>query len=361
MRILAIETSCDETAAAIVEINGQKEKTRLKILSNIVSSQIKIHQKFGGVVPEVAARAHIEEMPLVLSQVFSQAKLNFFNIDLITVTSGPGLATSLLVGVETAKALSYLTHRPLIEANHLRGHIYAAFANYFDNKEKIVNSKIFPGVALIVSGGHTELFLFKNWYTFKKLGQTLDDAAGEYFDKAAKLLNLGYPGGPIISELAAQASTNNNLIGLLPRPMLQNQNFNFSFSGLKTAVLYFLKNKKNKQIIRHKFFINNFCQEIQRAAVDVLVAKTIRAANKFNTHSIILAGGVAANKELRQQLAKSVDKLKAKINFFVPPIEFCTDNALMIALAGYFKWQKISKKQKLPGWQLIKIDPNQEV
>lgn len=361
MKILAVETSCDETAASIVELRGQKEKTRLKILINLVSSQIKIHQQFGGVVPEVAARAHIEQMPLVLSQAISRAKLRFSNIDLISVTNGPGLVTSLLVGVETAKSLSYLLAKPLIGVNHLRGHIYAALVNYFLGKEKLVNKKIFPAVALIVSGGHTELFLMKDWYSFKKLGQTLDDAAGEYFDKTAKLLNLGYPGGPVISRRAVRADKNNVLTGLLPRPMLQSQNFDFSFSGLKTAVLYFLNNKKNKPFIKNKSFVNNFCQEIQQAAIDVLVAKAIRATQVFGAHSVILAGGVAANKELRQQLAAGINDLAARINFFVPPIEFCTDNALMIALAGYFKWQKIPQKQKLPDWQRLEIDPNQEV
>jgi len=388
MIILAIETSCDETAAAIIDISGRKEKTRLKILANIVASQVNLHRQYGGIVPEVAARAHLEQIMPTLNEAFHQARLTKDKIDLIGVTNGPGLITSLLVGAETAKTLSYILNKPLLGINHLAGHFYAAFANLFLAKETLKNKEIFPAVGLIVSGGHTELVLMKNWYQFQKLGQTLDDAAGECFDKIAKFLNLGYPGGPAIAAMANQHkfTTNftnknnsrefaNKFVNIsdiqLPRPMLTTRDFNFSFSGLKTAVLYFLKDKKNSQLTQNDVFISNFCGEVQRAAIDVLISKTLKAARRFDAKSIILGGGVAANQELRKQFKLKIENClsaedlaqagKLKINFLVPPKNLCTDNALMIAVATYFRWQKMVKKQKLPNWQQLKIDPNQSI
>jgi N6-L-threonylcarbamoyladenine synthase len=365
MYILAIETSCDETAAAIIKISGQGANITLKILSNVVASQIALHSKYGGIIPEVAARAHIEQMLPVLQQAIKEASVAPGQIDLIGVTNGPGLITSLLVGVETTKVLSWLNHKPLLGINHLAGHFYAAFINLFLGQEKLNGGEVFPAVGLIVSGGHTELVLMKDWHSFKKIGQTLDDAAGECFDKVAKLLNLGYPGGPVIARRASQAKRSLKDFGLdLPRPMLSNPDYNFSFSGLKTAVLYLLQNKKNNHYLQspeREEFVNALCQEVQRAAIDVLVGKTLRAGLKYKAKSIILGGGVAANQELRTQMAKRVSGLRANLNFLVPPREFCTDNALMMAVATYFKWQKLTLAQKekaKQSWQNIKVDPN---
>ena len=365
MYILAIETSCDETAAAIIKISGQGANITLKILSNVVASQIALHSKYGGIIPEVAARAHIEQMLPVLQQAIKEASVAPGQIDLIGVTNGPGLITSLLVGVETTKVLSWLNHKPLLGINHLAGHFYAAFINLFLGQEKLNGGEVFPAVGLIVSGGHTELVLMKDWHSFKKIGQTLDDAAGECFDKVAKLLNLGYPGGPVIARRASQAKRSLKDFGLdLPRPMLSNPDYNFSFSGLKTAVLYLLPNKKNNHYLQspeREEFVNALCQEVQRAAIDVLVGKTLRAGLKYKAKSIILGGGVAANQELRTQMAKRVSGLRANLNFLVPPREFCTDNALMMAVATYFKWQKLTLAQKekaKQSWQNIKVDPN---
>jgi N6-L-threonylcarbamoyladenine synthase len=365
MYILAIETSCDETAAAIIKISGQGANITLKILSNVVASQIALHSKYGGIIPEVAARAHIEQMLPVLQQAIKEASVAPGQIDLIGVTNGPGLITSLLVGVETTKVLSWLNHKLLLGINHLAGHFYAAFINLFLGQEKLNGGEVFPAVGLIVSGGHTELVLMKDWHSFKKIGQTLDDAAGECFDKVAKLLNLGYPGGPVIARRASQAKRSLKDFGLdLPRPMLSNPDYNFSFSGLKTAVLYLLQNKKNNHYLQspeREEFVNALCQEVQRAAIDVLVGKTLRAGLKYKAKSIILGGGVAANQELRTQMAKRVSGLRANLNFLVPPREFCTDNALMMAVATYFKWQKLTLAQKekaKQSWQNIKVDPN---
>ena len=365
MNILSIETSCDETAAAVIKISGQGLKTKLKILSNVVASQIAIHRQYGGIIPEVAARAHIEQMLPVLQRALVEAHITPSQINLISVTNGPGLITSLLVGVEIAKTLSWLNRRPLLGVNHLAGHFYAAFINLFLGQEKLNNQNIFPAVGLIVSGGHTELVLMKNWYSFKKIGQTMDDAAGECLDKAAKLLDLGYPGGPIIAKRAGQAKCALKNLGLeLPRPMMLTLDYNFSFSGLKTAVLYLLQNKNNSRYLRlfkREEFINALCREVQQAVVDVLVAKTLRAGLKHKAKSIILGGGVAANQELRAQMAMGINNLRANLNFLVPPREFCTDNALMMAIAAYFGWQKLSPQQRKSvqqGWRLIKINPN---
>jgi len=365
MFILAIETSCDETAAAVIKISGQGAKIKLKILSNVVFSQIALHGRYGGIIPEVAARAHIEQMLPALKQALTRAKIDLSKIDLIGVTNGPGLITSLLVGLETAKTLSWLSHKPLLGVNHLAGHFYAAFINLFLGKEKLNSKNIFPAVGLIVSGGHTELALMKDWYSFKKIGQTLDDAAGECFDKVAKLLDLSYPGGPIIAKRASQAKRSLKDFGLnLPRPMLLSLDYNFSFSGLKTAVLYLLRDKNNSHCLHspeREDFINALCQEVQQAAIDVLIGKTLRASLKYKTKSVILAGGVAANQELRKQMAKRINDLRANLNFLVPPCEFCTDNALMMAMAAHFQWQGLSSRQKEKAkntWQDIEVNPN---
>lgn len=340
MKILALETSCDETAAAILEIkNG-----RFNLLSNIVSSQVKIHAKYGGIVPEVAARKQMEMIIPVLEQAINmvvetrhgaslQNKLS--NIDYLAVTQGPGLITSLMVGVETAKSLAMAFNKPLILINHLAGHIISALLNN-ESQTKLpkLEKIIFPALALVVSGGHTMLVLMKKHNHYQIIGETLDDAVGEAFDKAAQILNLGYPGGPIISRLA---ETGNPQKFNLPRPMIQQNNFNFSFAGLKTALLYLLPKLKNKQHKLSKQTINDLCACFQAAAIDVLVAKTLRALKHYHVNTFLLGGGVAANKLLRVTLTEKISQQFPSVKILIPELKFTGDNAAMIALAAYFK------------------------
>lgn len=350
MKILGIETSCDETAAAVLEAN----KGKFKVLSSIVLSQINIHKKYGGVVPEVAARKHVEHIIAVVEQALTEAKINDpkKQIDYIAVTAGPGLITSLFVGVECAKSLSYCWEKPLVAIDHVKGHIYT------NCLEHMANGKWkFPALALVVSGGHTELVLMKDEYNWKKIGETLDDAAGESFDKVAKILDeiipgeVGYPGGPFISKLAKKGNAERFD---LPRPMINSGDLNFSFSGLKTAVLYLVRD--NKEVFKKGDAID-VCASFQQAVIDVLVSKTIKAAEKFSINTIMLAGGVAANQELRSQLEKAIKDLDPKINFLMPEISLCGDNATASALAGYFK---ILKSDFTP-YQKVKVDPNMEI
>lgn len=314
MKILAIETSCDETAAAVVE-DG------LTVLSSVVASSHEMHEKYGGIVPEVAARKQLECIIPVISEALPG--LNFKNVDAIAVTIGPGLIGSLLVGVETAKTIAYVTGKPIIPVNHVLAHMYA---NFIDSK-KIE----FPAISLVVSGGHTELYLMKNEKELTWLGGTLDDAAGECFDKAARLLGFGHGGGLAIQNAASQCQMLNAKWPIkLPRPMLDKKNeLNFSFSGLKTAIL----REVNKLKELNQFSENTVLQlsyEVQEAITDVLVKKTIRAAQAFQAKSILLSGGVAANLRLREKLPSAI----------VPPIELCTDNAVYIAAYAYFRGQK---------------------
>lgn len=332
MIILGIETSCDETAAALVQIKG----SQFKILSNVVLSQISIHKKYGGVVPEIAARTHLENIIPVIEQALSRAKKTPNQIDKIAVTVGPGLITSLMVGIETAKTLAYAWHKPIVPINHLKAHLYA---NWLKNKKVK-----FPAMALIVSGGHTELIYLKNKTSLKKIGQTVDDAAGEAFDKVGQLLGLGYPGGPIVSQLAKRG---NAQAFNFPRPMINSKDYNFSFSGLKTAVRYTLeKLPPNTYGLKP-----NICASFQQAVIDTLVAKTIKAAKQYRTKTIMLSGGVAANELLRKTLAEKSKELK--MDFFKPAQFLCTDNATMIASAANFE-------RTIP-WQKIKVNPNLEI
>ena len=338
MIILGIETSCDETSASLIEI----KRGEFKILKNIVASQIKTFQKYGGVIPELSAREHLKKIiPVIKKALPSQGK----KIDYLAVTQGPGLITSLLIGLETARALAYLWKIPLLGINHLEGHIYA---NWF--KKRKIN---FPLVALIVSGGHTEIVLMKEHGKYKKIGQTLDDAAGEWFDKAAKMLNLGYPGGPIIEKLAQRG---NNHCYKFPRPMIKSKDFNFSFSGLKTSLLYFLKNNFKKKNKLEKE-LPNICASFQQAIIDVLVEKTLRAVQKFQVKTLLLAGGVAANQTLRKNFQNKMEKREMKLEFIYPDLKFCTDNAAMIALAGYFH----ILKKKITPLDKIKVNPQLEI
>ncbi|OGE82485.1 MAG: hypothetical protein A3B10_00210 [Candidatus Doudnabacteria bacterium RIFCSPLOWO2_01_FULL_44_21] len=318
MRILAIETSCDETAAAVI-INGQ-------IKSNIIASQASLHKKYGGVVPEVAAREHITAIIPTIDLALKQAKTTLKQIDYIAVTEGPGLATSLMVGVDTAKALGLALNKPVLPVNHLEAHIYANFVRE-NSKSKIQNPK-FPAIILIVSGGHTLLVLMRGHGQYRILGETLDDAAGEAFDKTAKMLGLPYPGGPHLSKLAERG---NPQAFDFPRPMINSKNFEFSFSGLKTAVLY-----KLQELSPITYNLKpDIAASVQQAIVDVLIAKLEKAIIRYKPKTIMLGGGVAANKLLRKRfglLAKSY-KLKASI----PKLEYCTDNAAMIGLAAYYR------------------------
>ncbi|MBU1056670.1 MAG: tRNA (adenosine(37)-N6)-threonylcarbamoyltransferase complex transferase subunit TsaD [Proteobacteria bacterium] len=334
MKILGIETSCDETAAAIIEAKGDK----IRVLSNLISSQVDIHRRFGGIVPEVAAREHLKNILPIIDQ--ARGDISWSEIDYLAVTSGPGLITSLIVGVETAKTLSYSQQIPLIAVNHLEAHL---LANFLNHQIKL------PALGLIVSGGHTQLILIRKIGDYQIIGQTLDDAAGECFDKVAKLLNVGYPGGPIIEKLAKNGKpTAVNF----PRPLIDKANYNFSFSGLKTSVLYFSQQSGFK-----KYKTADICASFQQAVVDVLVSKTVRAAKTYKVKTVMLAGGVAANKKIRNGLKNMINRELKQVKFFVPEFRLCTDNALMIAVVGYFRAQQkiITPYNKLkadPNWQL---------
>lgn len=337
MRILGIETSCDETSIAILEIKNSK----VKVLNNNVSSQIKIHAPYGGVVPGLAAREHEKNLKPVFEKALKKSKTDITKIDLIAVTIGPGLEIALWKGINFAKLLAQKFKKPLIEANHLEGHIYSNLLK--TNKIK------FPALNLIVSGGHTQLVLMTGHGKFKIIGETQDDAAGEAFDKVAKMMKLGYPGGPIVSRLAEKGNPKQYT---LPRPMLNQKNYNFSFSGLKTAVLYLLKDlgKTNDKIVA------DICASFQQAVIDVLVQKTIKAAKEYKTKSILLSGGVSANKLLRKTLQKETKKLK--LFYSQPDFQYTTDNAAMIALTAYHKYLKAKKHKPIA---YLKAEPNLKI
>jgi N6-L-threonylcarbamoyladenine synthase len=360
--ILAIETSCDETAAAVLEIQfsphptlspkgrgGDKGWPKIKTLSSVIKSQIKLHSKFGGVVPEVAARAHVKNILPVVKKALFTAHYSLSTIDCITVTVGPGLIPSLLVGVEFAKSLAYATKKPIIPVNHMLGHLFSPLGKLQTTNLKL--QTLFPMISLIVSGGHTILVLMENEKKYKVLGQTVDDAAGEAFDKVAKLLNLPYPGGPEVSKLAK--SGNQHAINF-PRPMIHHKNYNFSFSGLKTAVLYYLRDH-HLQATTYKLQAN-MCASFQQAVIDVLLSKTLRAANEFRAKSISLSGGVSANFELRNQLRKMCGQNNLRL--FVPDLALTTDNAEMIGIAAAFMLKNGFKPKK---YSQIKTDSNLEL
>lgn len=312
MIILGIESSCDETSVSLVE-DGKK------VLSNVIYTQIEIHKQFGGVVPEVASRHHIEKITFVIDQALKEAGLTYEDIDKIAVTAEPGLIGSLMVGINAAKTIGLVYHKPVIKVNHIHGHIYA---NYLES------DFTFPLLALVVSGGHTELVLMKDHYEFELLGETLDDAVGEAYDKVARVVNVGYPGGPIIDKMAAMGDATYEL----PRIKLGKDSYDFSFSGLKSAVI----NLHHKAEQRGETLdYNNLAASFQSAVVDVLCMKTVRAAQEFNVKQVIIAGGVAANKGLRTRMQQEMDKINIKLT--VPNFKYCTDNAAMIAVAGYFK------------------------
>ncbi|HPO90232.1 MAG TPA: tRNA (adenosine(37)-N6)-threonylcarbamoyltransferase complex transferase subunit TsaD [Victivallales bacterium] len=324
--ILGIETSCDETSASVVE-NGNF------VLSNIVYSQITKHSEFGGVVPELAAREHLQSIEVVVQEALSQASVSIFDIDAIAVTNGPGLVPALLIGLNFARALSFSYKLPLIPVNHFTAHIYGAFLP--DKMNFLKKNSNFPMLALVVSGGHTVLLLIDKSKSVRIIGQTLDDAAGEAFDKGAKILGLGYPGGPAIEKAAKYGNPSKfifprALTGASGRAVDEEDRFNFSFSGLKTAILN--HSRKNHHIMYDTNFIADTAASYQEAIVDVLIRKTLDAAKFYSVSTLILSGGVACNSRLRD---KFIALKQQGYNIIIAEREFCTDNAAMIAGEAY--------------------------
>jgi len=376
MKILAIETSCDETAMALVEASGGLKSPKFKILKNLVSSQIPVHRPFGGVVPNLAKREHLKNLPILIKRIMNyesgirnKAKKNiihnskFIIPDILAVTVGPGLEPALWTGINFAKEIhqqfkipalpagrqSSKFKVPLIGVNHLEGHLYSfLLSQFYEVKPRKIR---FPAVQLLVSGGHTILVLMKSLTNWRKLGETRDDAVGECFDKVGRMLGLPFPGGPEIERLANEAKKlKANATIHFPRPMINSKDYDFSFSGLKTSVLYYLRDNfgsgtSDAPNIARKLRtsdVQNIAASFQQAAIDVLVSKTIRAAKEFGAKSIMLSGGVAANKALRKSLKAESSKLKA--DFLVAPMKFNTDNAAMIAVAAYI--QQLQNKKR---------------
>lgn len=319
--ILGIETSCDETGVALVEASGGLRFPKFKVVKNLVASQVKIHEPFGGVVPNLAKREHQKNLPILFEKIGGEKAIK--KIDLVAVTVGPGLEPALWTGIVFAQELAKKYKKLLVGTNHLEGHLYS-FLLPQKSKSKIENRKsIFPAVALIVSGGHTMVLAMKNLETWRCLGETRDDAVGEAYDKVARLLRLPYPGGPALEKLAKRGD--GSAIEF-PRPMIHDKNFDFSFSGLKTSVLYYLRDHK-------KYSPANVVASFQKAAVEVLVKKTMKAAEEVGAKSVMLSGGVAANSFLRLSLKN--EARKAGVSLLVADQKYNTDNAVMIAAAGY--------------------------
>ncbi len=311
--ILAIESSCDETSVSINK-NGREE------IATVVLTQMDIHAQFGGVVPEVASRHHIENITMVIEECLTKANMTMEEIDAVAVTYGPGLIGSLLIGLQAAKTLAYIYHKPLIPVHHIAGHIYA---------NALVEPMKFPLIALVVSGGHTELIYMKEDYSFEKIGGTLDDAVGEAYDKVARVIELPYPGGPRVDQLAHEGEDTYHL----PIP-LDDESYDFSFSGLKSAVINLAHNEKQRGNELNKA---NLATSFQNRVVEVLTKKTMRALEEYNVDHLIVAGGVAANKGLREKLTELCQEKNIHLTF--PPMKYCTDNAAMIGAAGYYAYK----------------------
>ena len=312
--ILGIESSCDEMSASIIK-NGNEE------IKTIVLSQMDIHKKYGGVVPEIASRCHIESATMVLEELFTDIDLTMNDITAIAVTYGPGLIGSLLVGLQIAKTLSFVYNKPLIPVHHIAGHIYA---------NNLVEEMKFPLISLVVSGGHTDIIYMKNHFEFEKIGGTLDDAVGECYDKVARVIGLNYPGGPLVDKLAHTGKPTYKL----PLP-LDDDTYNFSFSGLKSAVINLVHNEEQRGNTINK---EDLATSFQNTVVEIITKKTMKALKEYNVNTLIMSGGVAANKGLREKF--EILCKENNIKFTVPPIKYCTDNAAMIATAGYFAYKK---------------------
>lgn len=311
--ILGIESSCDETSVSIVK-NGTKD------ISTVVLSQMDTHSNYGGVVPEIASRMHVENITLVIEECLSKANMTIDDIEAIAVTYGPGLIGSLLVGVVAAQTLSYVYNKPLVPVHHIAGHIYA---------NSLTKKMEFPLIALVVSGGHTELVYMKDNYSFERIGGTLDDAVGEAYDKVARVIQLPYPGGPLVDKLSYTGKDTYDL----PLP-LDDDSYNFSFSGLKSAVINLVHNEKQRgNEVRKADLACSF----QNRVVEILCKKTIKALRNYNVKNLIVAGGVAANSGIRSNLQKLCEE--NKINLTIPELKYCTDNATMIASAGYYAYK----------------------
>ncbi|MCX6738185.1 MAG: tRNA (adenosine(37)-N6)-threonylcarbamoyltransferase complex transferase subunit TsaD [Candidatus Parcubacteria bacterium] len=385
MKILAIETSCDDTCMALADYSAKN----FKLLSNLISSQVEIHKKWGGVYPTLAKREHQKNLTPLLIKALKESglllrpktnsntnyKIQILNqilerenvlykqlikflenyqkpkIDYIAVTIGPGLDPCLWTGINFAKALAYWWDIPIIPINHIEGHILANWLSPTNSKSDEIK---FPAICLIVSGGHTQIILINKIGQYKIIGETRDDAAGEAFDKIARILDLGYPGGPIISQQAEQSLLKNNKLSIkLPRPMLNTKDYDFSFSGLKTAVLYDYI-KRSSATKKSKSYIQAMAKEAQQSIIDVLIKKTIKATKDYKAKTIMLGGGVAANKELRQQFKIKIQQSNPDTKLIVSESKFCTDNAAMIGITAC---QKIIKK-KIVNWKKIKAEPN---
>lgn len=370
MTILGIETSCDETAAAVVTSDPKTKK--LSVISSVISSSLPLHATTGGIIPEIAAREQVKYIQPVILRALSILGDNLSTamskVDAIAVTYGPGLIGSLLVGVETARTLAFLSQKPIIPVNHLFGHIYANWlkpqraqgkerSGDEKNKHYALNAKPyteihFPVLALVVSGGHTDLVLMKSHEDIKVIGGTRDDAAGEAFDKIGRLLNIPYPAGQMIASLAERGDPK---AFILPRPMIGSQDFDFSFSGLKTSVMNLARTQKWNfsdplYAEKNSQLLSDICASVQYTIINVLTKKTIKAAKTHQVRSIILGGGVAANTMLNLTLKQMIEELLPKTSFFVPEKELCTDNAAMIAAAGFFHDKNVP-------WQNVTCDP----
>ena len=314
MYILAIESSCDETSVSIIK-DGSEE------ISTVILSQMNTHANYGGVVPEIASRMHVENITIVIDEVLKKANMKMEDMDAIAVTYGPGLIGSLLVGLMAAKTLAFIYNKPLIPVHHIAGHIYA---------NNLVKRLEFPLIALVVSGGHTELIYMKEDYSFEKLGGTLDDAVGEAYDKVARVINVPYPGGPLVDKLALEGEDTYNL----PIP-LNDDSYNFSFSGLKSAVINLAHNERQRG---NEIIPANMACSFQNRVVEILVKKTMKALTDYNVKNLIVAGGVAANKGLRKGLIEACEKVG--VNLIIPEMKYCTDNAAMIGAAGYYAYKR---------------------
>ncbi len=349
MKILAVDTSCDETSASVSRND--------RILSNIVSSQIDLYNEWGGVVPSIAKRAHQERIDPVINLALKRARLKIHDIDVFAITIGPGLAIALEVGIKKIKELSETYNKPIIAVNHMEGHIYSNFAkndkgNYYNKFKK----HVFPALCLLISGGHTELVLMSNHGKYKLLGETLDDAAGEAFDKIARPLMFGYPGGPIVERFAEDGNPKSYD---LPRPMIHSKDYNFSFSGLKTASVLLIEKLKQKHKRDFNKIVPDFCASFQQAIIDVLLAKASKAVKEYKIKQLLIGGGVISNNQIRISFRKEMKKLS--VNIFISDKKFCTDNAAMIGICAFYKSKRneyvknIKKVDRIPN---LRIDEN---